>query len=203
MNWLAHFVLSPSADGPRLGAWLADVLTREEAAAVSDPGVRAGMEFHRRVDLLTDGHPAVLQARSRLPQGVRRYAGIVLDVAWDHFLSVDFPTLAGRDLEPFVEEVHSGLLRRRGALRGEVAEVLDRMVRESWLTCYRDADGYELTLNRIANRLSPRARAGFFPREARRHLEADRERLAGDFQRLWRDLRLLGESEGIVLPSSA
>lgn len=201
MNWLAHFVLSPDGDGARLGAWLADVLTRDEAASVADPEVRAGMALHRRIDLLTDGHPSVLRARSRLPQGVRRYAGIVLDVAWDHFLSVDFRNLAGRDLEVFVHEVHDGLRRRRDGLRGEVAEVLDRMVRESWLTCYRDADGYELTLTRISNRLSPRARAGFSPSAARVHLGADRELLSRDFHGLWGDLRTLAAGEGIVLPS--
>jgi acyl carrier protein phosphodiesterase len=200
LNWLAHFVLSPSDDRARLGGWLADVLTPSEAASVSDPRVLAGIRLHREIDRLTDAHPAVLGSRSRLPQGVRRYAGIVLDVAWDHFLSLRFRERVGRDLGGFVEEVHAGLLRQRPNLSAEVAAVVDRLVAESWLTCYRDADGYELTLRRIANRLSPRARAGFSPEAARRHLEAEHDRLAPAFERLWPDLVALAATEGVVLP---
>jgi beta-hydroxyacyl-ACP dehydratase FabZ len=152
LNWLAHFVLSPSDDRARLGGWLADVLTPSEAASVSDPMIRAGIRLHREVDRLTDAHPAVLESRLCLPQGVRRYAGIVLDVAWDHFLSIRFRERVGRDLEGFVHEVHVGLLRQRPNLSTEVAAVVDRMVSESWLTCYRDTAGYELTLRRIPHR---------------------------------------------------
>lgn len=200
MNWLAHFVLSPSDDRARLGGWLADVLTPSEAALVSDPRIRAGIRLHREIDRLTDAHPAVLGARSRLPQGVRRYAGIVLDVAWDHFLSLRFRERVGRDLEGFVGEVHAGLLRQRPILSAEVAAVVDRMVAESWLTCYGDADGYELTLRRIANRLSPRARVPFSPEAARRHLEVDHAWLGIAFESLWPDLAALAATEGAVLP---
>jgi acyl carrier protein phosphodiesterase len=200
LNWLAHFVLSPSDDRARLGGWLADVLTPSEASLVSDPMIRAGIRLHREVDRLTDAHPAVLESRLRLPQGVRRYAGIVLDVAWDHFLSIRFRERVGRDLEGFVHEVHVGLLRQRPNLSTEVAAVVDRMVAESWLTCYRDAAGYELTLRRIAHRLSPRARATFEPEAARRHLEAEHDRLELAFGRLWPDLVTLAASEGVVLP---
>jgi len=189
VNWLAHFVLSPPDDHVRLGNWLADVLTRSETAAVRDPRILAGLELHRRIDTLTDRHPAVLGARTRLPAGVRRYAGVVLDVAWDHFLSLDFERLAGRDLDGFVGEIHDGLVRTRTWMPSAVAEVSDRMIAEEWLLCYTTPAGYELTLRRISNRLSPRARAAFDPSAARAHLESSHAELHAAFTLLWANLR--------------
>jgi acyl carrier protein phosphodiesterase len=200
LNWLAHFVLSPADERARLGGWLADVLTPTEVASISDPRVLTGIRLHREIDRLTDAHPAVLESRSRLPEGIRRYAGIVLDVTWDHFLSLSFDERVGRDLNGFVEEVHGGLLRQRPSLTAEVAAVVDRMVAESWLTCYRDAPGVELTLRRIAHRLSPRARARFSPEAGRRLIEVDHARMEAAFGRLWPDLVQLASTEGVVLP---
>lgn len=189
MNWLAHFVLSPSDDRIRLGNWLEDILTPEQARRVEDPRVLAGMALHRRIDRRTDSHPEVLRSRSLLPPGVRRYAGVVLDVAWDHFLSCEFSRLTGRELPEFVEEIHGGLVRTKKLVDSPVAAVVDRMIEERWLGCYGTPEGYELTLRRIANRLSPRARAHFDPAAARAHLESVHSELHAAFGLLWADLR--------------
>ncbi len=188
MNWLAHFVLSPDDDRVRLGNWLPDVLSRPELTAVTDPMVRVGIELHRRIDETTDRHPAVLAARAKLPAGLRRFAGLVLDVTWDHFLTRDFERLAGEPLDGFVDRVHAGLYAHSQHLPAEVQAVLARMEDERWLGCYGTPAGVELTLTRIARRLSPRARAAFHPAAARRVLERDHRLLADCFDQLWPDL---------------
>lgn len=188
MNWLAHFVLSPDDDRVRLGNWLPDVLSRDELARFDDPGIRHGIELHRLIDRLTDSHPAVGQARVHLPTGLRRFAGIVLDVTWDHFLARDFAALTGRELDPFVTTVEAGLARQQMLLSPEVNEVVARMAREGWLRCYGTTAGVELTLTRIARRLSSRARARFVPAAARRALEQGYPHLEAAFGILWRDL---------------
>jgi acyl carrier protein phosphodiesterase len=185
MNWLAHFVLSPDDDRIRLGNWLPDVLSRPELTAVSDPMVRVGIELHRRIDETTDRHPAVLAARDHLPAGLRRFAGIVLDVTWDHFLTRDFDRLAGEPLNGFVERVHAGLYAHSENLPGEVQDVLARMEDEGWLRAYATPAGVELTLTRISRRLSPRARAEFQPAAARAALEREYRFLEGCFRELW------------------
>lgn len=188
MNWLAHFVLSPDDDRVRLGNWLPDVLSRDELAGLDDPGIRRGIELHRLIDRVTDSHPAVVQARVHLPTGLRRFAGIVLDVTWDHFLARDFAPLTGYELDPFVATVEAGLARQQALLSAEVNEVVARMAREGWLRCYGTAAGVELTLTRISRRLSPRARAGFVPAAAREALERGYPQLEAAFGSLWRDL---------------
>lgn len=188
MNWLAHFVLSPADERVRLGNWLADIFSPAEQAAVTDPLVSEGFRIHRRIDSFTDSHPAVRQARERLPGGLRRYSAILLDVTWDHFLSRDFERITGRQLDDFVDEIHSGLIRQAELMSPEAAEVANRMIAENWLRSYVTLEGYQLTLTRISNRLSPRARARFDPVAATQHLQADYVFLEGVFPELWRGL---------------
>jgi acyl carrier protein phosphodiesterase len=188
MNWLAHFVLSPDDDRIRLGNWLPDVLSRPELTAMTDPMVRVGIELHRRIDETTDRHPAVLAARAKLPAGLRRFAGLVLDVTWDHFLARDFERLAGEPLLGFVDRVQAGLYAHSENLPGEVQDVLARMEDEGWLRAYATPAGVELTLTRIARRLSPQARAAFQPAAARAALERDYRFLEDCFGDLWPDL---------------
>lgn len=189
MNWLAHFVLSPDDDLVRLGNWLPDVLSRTELERLTDPRIRHGIALHRLIDQVTDQHASVAAARARLPNGVRRFAGVVLDVTWDHFLARDFVRLIGGDLNGFVSSVEAGLLRSQPALSREVQGVVARMIQESWLRCYGTTAGVELTLNRISRRLSDRARTGFSPATARACLENDYAGFEADFTALWTDLR--------------
>lgn len=188
MNWLAHFVLSPDDDRVRLGNWLPDVLSRAELDRETDPLVRHGMELHRFIDHLTDRHHAVASARARLPAGQRRFAGVILDVVWDHFLSRDFAALVGKDFGPFVTKVETGLLATHGTRTPELRDILLRMVEEGWLRCYGTTEGVELTLRRISHRLSPRARATFSPTDARKALEHGYADYQADFDRLWPQL---------------
>ena len=194
VNWLAHFVLSPDDDRVRLGNWLPDVLSRPELATVTDPMLRRGIELHHRIDETTDRHPAVLAARDRLPAGLRRFAGIVLDVMWDHFLTRDFNRLAGEPLDAFVARVEAGLYAHSEALPAEIQAVLARMESERWLRNYGTPAGVELTLTRISRRLSARARAEFQPAAAHRLLEHDYRQLETNFADLWTDLVPLAHS---------
>ncbi len=188
MNWLAHFVLSPDDDRVRLGNWLPDVLERDALGAIQDPRIREGIDLHRRIDEFTDRHPVVQSGRERLPAGVRRFAAIVLDVYWDHFLTVNFEALVNEDLEGFVWRVNAGLHAHSNGLAPEIQDVLTRMDTEAWLKSYGTLDGVELTFERISKRLSPRARRLFQPAPSRRCLEAEYRWYQSGFDDLWRDL---------------
>lgn len=47
---------------------------------------QAGLRFHRAIDRYTDTHPSVVAARNAFEPPLRRYAGIVLDIWFDHLL---------------------------------------------------------------------------------------------------------------------
>ncbi|MFD2980371.1 ACP phosphodiesterase, partial [Klebsiella pneumoniae] len=51
------------------------------------PALEAAIRLHRQIDSYTDRHPVVLAALARFPRERRRFAGIVLDVFFDHCLA--------------------------------------------------------------------------------------------------------------------
>ena len=100
MNHLAHALLSgPDAD-VLLGSLLGD-FWRGAPDPAWPAGVRGGVLLHRRIDVFTDSHPLVGAARSRFDAPWRRYAGILIDVYFDHRLARDWPTYASEPLAGF------------------------------------------------------------------------------------------------------
>lgn len=188
MNWLAHFALSPVDDRVLMGNWLADLFRRSQLDSISDLRIRQGLSLHELIDTATDRHPRVMAARANMPEGLRRTGGIVLDVVWDHFLSVEFQKRTGRPLGPFVAEVLSGLERALPLAPEGTEAILIRMRDEDWLGSYSTIDGVELTLTRIGRRLSPKARARLSPQLAAAFLQAGQEELRDDFDAVWRDV---------------
>jgi acyl carrier protein phosphodiesterase len=188
MNWLAHFALSPRRDRVRLGNWLPDLFGPAELQLLTDLEIQAGVTLHRIIDHTTDRNPRVQASLQSLPPGLRRGGGIVLDVYWDHFLSVNFAQLTGESLEPFVQGVLADLRQTQHLAPPGTAEVLAAMTAESWLTSYTTPDGVELTLTRIRRRLSKRAHEAFSPAMARDFLTQHHESLEREFRAIWSSL---------------
>lgn len=90
MNHLAHTLLAGNDDALRLGGLLGDFVHGPVASAPFPVPVITGIRLHRAIDTYTDAHPVVLAAKARLPAPYRRYAGILLDMWFDHCLARDF-----------------------------------------------------------------------------------------------------------------
>lgn len=87
MNHLAHVVLAGPEEGLRLGAFLGDHIKGRQALDELPAGWAAGVELHRRIDSISDAHPAVVGLLERLDSPWRRYGGVIFDVLFDHMLS--------------------------------------------------------------------------------------------------------------------
>lgn len=86
MNHLAHALLAdPGGPEFALGSAMGD-FTHGLPPAAWTAERRAGLRFHRAIDGFTDRHPQVAAARARFDPPLRRYAGIMLDVWFDHLL---------------------------------------------------------------------------------------------------------------------
>ncbi len=94
MNLLAHAVLASPGDESMAGNLIADFVRQPEVELMS-PGLRAGVMQHRRVDAFTDRHPNVLQSVRRLSARWGWFAGILIDMYYDHVLSVEWEQHVG------------------------------------------------------------------------------------------------------------
>ena len=84
--------------GAVLGDWFRGALPPDLPADLA-----LSVRLHRRVDVVTDRHARVQAARADFGPGLRRYAGILLDLLYDHALALDWPAFSAESLEDFVQ----------------------------------------------------------------------------------------------------
>jgi acyl carrier protein phosphodiesterase len=106
MNVLAHALLaSPDAE-LMLGSLIGDFV-RGRIDPALPPKVRAGIALHRAVDGYTDSHAEVVAARTLFAPPFRRYAGILLDVWFDHLLARQWTRFGEGALDDFSDRVRA------------------------------------------------------------------------------------------------
>jgi len=158
MNYLAHAWLARHADDALLGGLLGDFVFGSSVLQDWRPSVRVEIVRHRRIDRYTDDHPAVVAARARFG-GLRRYAGIVLDVYFDHRLARDWtrwnglPPASG-SLHDFTGRVYRVLREHRDELPPRLQAIAPRMAEHDWLGGYARRETVDRAVRGIATRLS-------------------------------------------------
>lgn len=155
MNYLAHAWLARHSDAAILGALLGDFVHGQSALADWPEPVRIEIVRHRRIDLFTDHHPAVARARELFaPAGLRRYAGIALDVYFDHCLAHDWTRWNGTPLRDFTARVYRILEFHRTQLPPRLAAIAPRMAAHDWLGSYALRESVDTAIRGISTRLS-------------------------------------------------
>jgi acyl carrier protein phosphodiesterase len=154
MNWLAHTLLSDPDVETRVGNIAADWVKGERRLAYSD-GVQRGFAQHRAIDLFTDAHPVVLRSQARIQAPYRRYAGVLVDVFYDHHLIRNWSLFCDQPLRAFVDGFYSQVSAYANELPAEMNRGFDYMRRDDWLAVNATAEGVGATLRRIAGRLRP------------------------------------------------
>lgn len=154
VNFLAHLYLSPPSPDAWLGSLLGDFVKGPVEVAGYPPGVADAIRLHRAVDRFTDGHAAVLAAKARFAPGARRFAGVALDVAFDHFLARDWQRHHALPLEHFAQTVYAALRDAPPPLPERFERMLPWMVSQDWLVSYREPQGALRALQRLSERLA-------------------------------------------------
>jgi acyl carrier protein phosphodiesterase len=153
MNHLAHFLLAPADDAGRAGTLLGDFVRGSDLSAWP-AGVEFGIRLHRRIDAFTDTHPVLSEARGALPAPLRRYAGILMDVYFDHLLIAQWDEWHTQPLGDFADEVHGALARLAPTLPAPADRVASGMAAHKGLLACATDTGMTRILARIGGRLS-------------------------------------------------
>lgn len=155
MNHLAHLLLAHSESASIIGN-LAGDFVKGPLDNSWPPAIRAGIQLHRRVDSYTDAHPTVKASKKVFSRRRRRFAGVILDVAFDYFLSLHWDRFHGDDRREFISRVYAILTEHQPNLPGQLRRIAPVMVRRDWLAHCETLAGAGEVLDRIASR-SPRA----------------------------------------------
>jgi acyl carrier protein phosphodiesterase len=153
MNHFAHLVLSQPTVESTVGNLLGDFARGVDAASLPAP-VRAGLLNHRAVDRFTDSHPLVLEMKHSFSRRRRRFAGIALDIYFDHLLLTHWERFEERGLDAVIAEFYQRMAAGQSLMPGmEMRRVTRRMIDHDWFGAYRDADAIAESLDGVAARI--------------------------------------------------
>lgn len=151
MNFLAHFHLAWPEDGLLAGALEGDYYKGPLQPDLS-PAIARGVALHRAIDAYTDDHPLIVQLRREFPPGLRRYAGILIDLCFDHYLSRHWQQFCEVDQGQFNQVVYRSLQQQDGMLSENSRQMLARLVQYDILGLYRDWETVPASAARIGER---------------------------------------------------
>ncbi len=151
MNFLAHFYLSGTSPSLLTGNFLGDFVKGKRYLEY-DPPIAKGIVLHREIDSFTDGHALVHQSKSRLVPKHGHYAGVIVDMFYDHLLAVNWEKYSTVSLPRFAGFSYKVLNRSIDLLPTQAQRVVYYMTRHNWLLQYAEPAGIAQALRGIAQR---------------------------------------------------
>jgi acyl carrier protein phosphodiesterase len=151
MNFLAHAVLAERTSalmvGGVIGDWIKGILP-----GCLPTDLAQGVALHRAIDAFVETHPAFRSSRSRISQQRRRYAGVLVDIFYDHVLARDWERFHSGVLAVYCQTVYRQIEARLDELPESACFAMRLMAQEDWLQSYAGLDGITDVLSRMSQR---------------------------------------------------
>jgi acyl carrier protein phosphodiesterase len=183
VNYLAHLLLSGPDPDWRLGGLLGDFV-KGPLSGERPTAIEAGIRLHRRIDALSDTHPAYRAALTQLDPQWRRYAGIALDIWFDHLLCRQWSHWHSQPVDLYCAQCWRDFRARSRYIPPRAQTFMDRAEQFKLLESYGDVQVIERTLMRVGQRLRrPVPLENTLP-----ELLAARDAMEPQFEALFKDL---------------
>jgi acyl carrier protein phosphodiesterase len=153
MNYLGHAILSFGNADILTGNMIADHVKGRLALADFPPGIRKGIELHRKIDGFADTHPATARAKLWFRKDYGLYAGPILDVLYDHFFAADPKLFASEAaLLAFSLDTYDKLDTNSQFFPEMFVRYYPHMREHNWLYNYRTVQGMQRSLQGLVRR---------------------------------------------------
>lgn len=137
MNYLAHLYLAKDSDELLVGNFIGDFVKGKLGNRYAE-NVRRGIVLHRKIDSFTDSHPVFKQSKRLISRKRRKYAGVMIDIFFDHLLSVNWKDYSDEPLEIFIRRVCTILEKNESDLPVGARNLLSAIKDRDWLGRYRN-----------------------------------------------------------------
>jgi len=152
MNYFAHLTLAQPTVASKVGNLLGDFMRGVEVSALPE-SVRLGLRNHRLVDRFTDLHPLVRESRGFFAPQRRRFAGVALDVLFDHFLVRHWERFHVLPLETAIARDYALLASGAELMPEAMRRTAGRLIEHDLFHRYAELDQLALVLDRTASRV--------------------------------------------------
>ncbi len=137
MNFLAHVLLAGARPSDQIGGLLGDFVKGPLPCGLP-PELARGVALHRFVDRSTDCHPLFIRSCQRISPERRRFAGIIIDMVYDHFLATHWHCYCDIPLARYSQDFYRLLTEYWSFFPEGSFNMLAAMQRQDWLCGYAD-----------------------------------------------------------------
>jgi len=152
MNYLAHLFLSGENREIQAGNLFGDEVKGKDYENFPE-NIKIGLLHHRFIDSYTDTHEVNLAAKKKLYPQIGKYAGVALDIYYDHFLAKYWIEYSKIELSEYTNSAYEALKTHSFLFSYKSQHLLELMKKYDWLTNYAEMSGMEKTFSGMANRL--------------------------------------------------
>ncbi|AWK06697.1 DUF479 domain-containing protein [Flavobacterium crocinum] len=151
MNFLAHIYLSGENDLIKIGNFMADGIRGKQFEHFPED-VQKGILLHRFIDTYTDSHDVFRKSTKRLHDRYHHYAGVIVDIVYDHFLAKNWTNYSDEKLESFINRFYNSLHDNYDILTEKTQGLMPYMIERNWLLSYRTTEGIHQILTQMDRR---------------------------------------------------
>ena len=116
------------------------------------PRVLSGIRLHRAIDQFTDAHAFWRTSRARFSPSTRRFAGVAVDMLYDHFLARHWTRFHDLPLAVFSGHAYQAIEEYEALFPPGLRRLFPYMRDEDWLTNYQHFAHIDMALTRMATR---------------------------------------------------
>jgi acyl carrier protein phosphodiesterase len=146
--------------------------------------IQKGIRLHREIDTFTDAHEIVRKSKRRLDKRYGLYAGIIIDIFYDHYLAKNWDDYSAIPLEVYVDSVYSLLNSQLENLPKKTQDMLPFMIEYNWLFNYQYLEGMQRVLNGMNRRTKNKSQMHLAIQDLQEHYQE----FESDFTEFFKEL---------------
>ena len=149
MNFLAHTYLSGCNEEIIVGNFMGDYVKGKNYLYLPEL-IRKGILIHRDIDYFTDSHSITRRSKHRLVEKYHKYAGVITDIFYDHFLATSWSSYCDIPLKEYVDRTYDLLKKNYKSLPTAIKVWFPTFLENNWMMAYQTVEGIELVLDRMS-----------------------------------------------------
>ncbi len=151
MNFLAHIYLTMPDEELTIGNFVGDFVKGTQYRDFPSQ-LQKGILLHRKIDHYTDLHHVVKRSKGRLWTKYRHYAGVIVDMFYDHLLAKNWSDFSKEPLLDFSESFYQTTDKFMDLMPERAKYMLTYMKRDNWLYHYQFMTGLNQALTGMSKR---------------------------------------------------
>jgi acyl carrier protein phosphodiesterase len=151
--------------------------------------------LHRAIDTFTDAHPIFRQSTKKLHSRYHHYAGVIVDMYYDHFLAKNWSDYHPESLALYSEKFYQSLLNNHSILTSKTQLLLPYMMEYNWLLSYQSIPRLIRILSQMDLRTENQSQMRFAGEELNVHYTIFKE----EFTLFYEELQLFAKQKLALL----